>query len=295
MELIAISDIYGSVRIVEELLSKLDASKVNKRIVVAAGDLGIKASRDYHKDVSRILTLLAKSCRYLLYVPGDSDSGNLDVEGENVVNLDRRPFVIKEGDFKLGFMGLGGAPKDSVRPREPLTYIWNERIPVVYDKIKMELKIRLEKLWLDKPDEIILVTHSPPHSIADRSSPITLRETVLMQEIAEEALAGKSDLKESEKKKAYGPRMLGSRAIKEFVRIFKPDIHIFGHVHKEGGKIVKGEDTLFINISHLSPQPYKLTGRRFLRAEIAKEWEKIEFKGVVNKSMSFRDFVETYL
>lgn len=295
MELIAISDIYGSVRMVNELLSKLDASRVDKRIVVIAGDLGIKAFHDYHENVRKILTLLAKNCRYLLYVPGDSDDENIDFEGRNIVNLDRRPFVIEERGFKLGFIGLGGAPKNSVRPGEPLTYLWDESIQVVYDKIKMKLKIRLEKLWLDKPDKIILVTHTPPHGIADRSSPITLRETALMEEIAEEALAGRNDLREKEKKRTYGPRMLGSRAIKEFVRIFKPDIHIFGHVYKEGGKIIRREDTLFINVSHLSPQPYKLTGRRFLKIEITKESEKTEFKGVVNEFMPFRDFVENYL
>ena len=295
MELIAISDIYSSVKMVEELLSKLDPFRADKRIVVIAGDVGIKASHDYRENVREILTLLAENCRYLLYVPGDSDDKEIDFERKNIINLDRRPFIVKEEGVKLGFIGLGGAPKDSVRPGEPLTYLWDERIPVVHDRIKMELKIRLEKLWLDRPNKIILVTHTPPHGIADRSSPITLKESILIQEIAEEALTGKSDLKESEKKRKYGPRMLGSRAIKEFVRIFKPDIHIFGHVHKEGGKIIKGEDTLFINVSHLSPQPYKLTGRRFLRVEITKESERAEFKGVVNEFMSFRDFVENYL
>jgi len=38
------------------------------------------------------------------------------------------------------------------------------------------------------PDYVILVTHSPPYGIADRSKPITIQETTALSDLLEEIL-----------------------------------------------------------------------------------------------------------
>jgi len=105
---------------------------------------------------------------------------------------------------------------------------------------------------------------------------------MVLEEITEEHRA---------KTKSRNPRHLGSKAIKEFVDDFKPDIHIFGHVHKQGGKIAGGS----VNVSHISAQPYKLTGRKFLMMDIGTEGVKISFDSVVEKYIEFEEFIDYYL
>ncbi|MBS7252332.1 MAG: hypothetical protein KIH08_17350 [Candidatus Freyarchaeota archaeon] len=94
------------------------------------------------------------------------------------------------------------------------------------------------------------------------------------------------------KKTPTSPRHLGSRIIRDFVRYYKPDIHIFGHVHKEGGKAESNEATKFFNVSHLSPLPYRLTGRKFLRLKITKDNITASFDYViVERKISFHEFI----
>jgi Icc-related predicted phosphoesterase len=145
---------------------------------------------------------------------------------------------------------------------------------------------------LNNPHYVILVTHSPPYGIADRSTPITLKESIILEEI----LLDTEYKEEKRKKSLVSPRRLGSKAIKEFVEYFKPDIHIFGHVHKQGGKLIKEGDTYFFNVSHFSLMPYKLTGRKFVTIKIIKE-RKFEaiFDSFVIKELHFSDFIEMYL
>jgi len=276
----------------------LGEEEKENRITIIAGDIGIKsATKNYIQDIRQVFRLLLKVNKYLLYVPGDSDEKQLQVDMPSVINLDRKSYVLKFEDIKVGFLGLGGAPKHSVRVDEPLPYLWDENIPIIATELETELKINIQKVAQEHPDYIILVTHTPPYGVADRSKPITLREIAVLEDLLEE-LKGevKTETKETTKKIPTTPRHLGSRIVRDFVRYYKPDIHIFGHVHKEGGKTQIQEATKFFNVSHLSSLPYRLTGRRFLQLKVTKENITSSFNHIITESnIPFNEFIEKYL
>jgi Icc-related predicted phosphoesterase len=289
MDLIALSDIYGDIRTLKDFVRTLNSKEKEKRIFIVAGDISFTRNQ---QEYNEIFSLLSRNSKYVLYVPGDADIKDLNINLPNVINLDRNNFTLEISDIRLGFLGLGGAPKHSIREDEILPNTYDESIPIVKDGILTRLKINIEKIMLNNPHYVILVTHSPPYGIADRSTPITLKESIILEEILLD-----TEYKEKKRKKSLvSPRRLGSKAIKEFVEYFKPDIHIFGHVHKQGGKLIKEGDTYFFNVSHFSLMPYKLTGRKFFTIKIIKE-RKFEaiFDSFVIKELHFRDFIEMYL
>jgi len=295
LDLIAISDIYGDISLAKGLVSMLGRSQSENRIIVIAGDMDIKTAPE--RDVQGTLSLLSAVCKYLFYLPGDADTKEFETTLPNAKNLDKRNCIVEIGGVKVGLLGLGGAPTQSVRSDESLPYLWDESIPVVAEGLSTELKINIEKVVQGRPDYIVLVTHSPPYGTADRSKPITLREMIVLEDLLEE-LKGetKPETKESAKKIITSPRHLGSRILKDFVKYYKPDIHIFGHVHKEGGKTQTQEATKFFNVSHLSPLPYRLTGRKYLHITIAKQEIKSTFDHVIpERNIPFSEFIERYL
>ena len=295
MELIAISDIYGDILRVKALTSILGQTGSENRIIVIAGDLSRGDASE--KLVKDSMEILSEACRYLFYVPGDSDPKEFEIGLPNAINLDKKNYLLRSSDISIGLIGLGGAPSSSVRTGEFLPNLWDESIPIVTEQLSTELKINIEKVIQGCPDYIILVSHTPPYGIADRSKPITLREMIVLEDILEE-LKGeqKPEPMEKTKKPASSIRHLGSRIISNFVKYYKPDIHIFGHVHKEGGKTETQEATKFFNVSHLSPLPYRLTGRKFLKINITKEKIEASFNHVITeKDISFDEFIEKYL
>ena len=295
MELIAISDIYGDILRVKALTSLLGQAGSENRIIVIAGDLSRGDASE--KSVKDSMEILSEACRYLFYVPGDSDPKDFEIGLPNAINLDKKNYLLRNSDISIGLIGLGGAPSSSVRTGEFLPNLWDESIPIVTEQLSTELKINIEKVIQGRPDYIILVSHAPPYGIADRSKPITLREMIVLEDILEE-LKGeqKPEPMEKTKKPASSIRHLGSRIISNFVKYYKPDIHIFGHVHKEGGKTETQEATKFFNVSHLSPLPYRLTGRKFLKINITKENIEASFNHVITeKDISFDEFIEKYL
>lgn len=297
LELVAISDIYGEYNIVESLLSHLDMSPTTQRIIVIAGDLGLYPdSKQYRRNVTRILDAFSDIAELVLYIPGDTDSKNLNIKGTNIINVDRSYKVLDIGDLTFGFFGLGGAVRGSVREGEPSPYLWDENIPLVRSELMMELKINVEKVMLERPDFAVLVTHSPPYGIADLSKPITLNEILILVEMVEEELERAEEEEKKEEKPIYpSPRRLGSRLIRDFIRYYQPDLHIFGHVHKQGGKHDSVGDTQCFNVSHLSSMPYKLTGRKFLIITPKESEAPFRFYNVVQKNLPFDIFIETYL
>ena len=290
MDLIAISDIYGDVEMVKELLRRLEGAR-EQRVIVVAGDIGITSE---YQERHKILSMLAENAKYVLYVAGDTDPKDMKIDVPNVINLDGRGFFIEINDIKLGFIGLGGAPRHSVRKDEPLPNLFDESIQIVRDRLLRSLRISLEKIMLNRPDYVILVTHSPPYGMADRSTPITLREFIVLEEILADVI-GYEQRKEEAKKVSISPRKLGSRIIRDFVINYKPDIHIFGHVHKQGGKVIRYRDTTFFNVSHLSPLPYRLTGRKFLLVRFKERMYDFVFDHLVLKNLPFEFFLESYL
>jgi Icc-related predicted phosphoesterase len=298
VDLIAISDVYADMHILSDLILMLDPREKENRVTVIAGDIGIKsATENYIHDIYKVFTLLLKVNKYVLYVPGDSDEKQLKVDIPGVINLDGNNCVLKFKDVEVGFLGLGGAPKHSVRADEPLPYLWDENIPMVAAELETELKINMQKLAQNNPDYYILVTHTPPYGVADRSKPITLREIAVLEDLLEELRSEVKPEANGVKKKAPAtPRHLGSRIVKDFVRYYKPDIHIFGHVYKEGGKTQTQDATRFFNVSHLSPLPYKLTGRKILKLRITKENVEYSFDHIISeRNIPFSEFVERYL
>lgn len=300
MRIIAISDIYSDISVVQDLISIIKKSNDEKPIIIIAGDVGIRPkSKHYTRDVNKIISSLSNVCKHIFYVPGDSDIKQLETTTPNAKNIDRQNYIINNDEVKVGLIGLGGAPTHSLRSAELSPYLWDESLPITYENIKTDLKINIEKVAQEHPDYIILVTHSPPYGIADRSKPVTLREMLVLEDILEELTEGeiKPEVEEkTKKKKPTSIRHLGSHVIREFVKYYKPDIHIFGHVHKQGGQNETHGATKFFNISHLSPLPYRLTGRKFLQLKITKEKITETFDHVILKrNIPFDEFIETYL
>jgi len=302
LELIAISDLYGDILRVGGLISTLGQTTGENRIIVVAGDIGIEKVSP--KTIKDSMTMLSESCKHLFYLPGDSDPKEFEAALSNAKNLDRKNYIVQNGDIKIGLIGLGGAPTSSARTGESLPNLWDESIPIVAEQLTTELKINVEKVMQGHPDYILLVTHSPPYGIADRSKPITLREMAVLEDLLEE-LKGepKPETKEEptqpsepKKKAPTSPKHLGSRILRDFVKYYKPDIHIFGHVHKEGGKTEQDSGTKFFNVSHLSPLPYRLTGRKFLTVELTRQKVEASFNHIImEKDLPFNEFIEKYL
>jgi len=302
LELIAISDIYGDILRVGGLISALEPTASENRIIVVAGDISIE--KVSQKSVTDSMTMLSEACKHLFYVPGDSDPKDFEAALPNAKNLDRKNCIVQNGDIKIGLIGLGGAPNSSVRTGESLPNLWDESIPIVGEQLSTELKINVEKVMQGHPDCIILVTHSPPYGIADRSKPITLKEMAVLEDLLEELKeepkpeAEKEPTQSSEPKRKTptSPKHLGSRILRDFVKYYKPDMHIFGHVHKEGGKAEQDSGTRFFNVSHLSPLPYRLTGRKFLTVKLTRENITTSFNHVImENNLPFNEFIEKYL
>lgn len=299
LELVAVSDIYGDYNIVESLLSHLKRRPSTRRIIAIAGDLGLHPdSASYLRNVEQILNICSEFAELVVYIPGDTDSRDLNIRKANIFNVNKSYKVVDVGDWTYGFFGLGGAVSNSVREREPTPYLWDENVPIVRDGLTTELKINVQKVMLERPDFAVLLTHSPPYGIADLSKPITLNEMLILGEMAAEEAEERPDNEEERKEERVrytSPRRLGSRLIRDFIKYYQPDLHIFGHVHKQGGKHGSIGDTLCFNTSHLSSMPYKLTGRKFLSITPRRRGISFEFENVVRKNLPFDAFLETYL
>jgi Icc-related predicted phosphoesterase len=298
MDIIAISDIYSDMHTIQEFILLTSQITDKKPTIIVTGDIGIRTtSTHYKQDTKNIIDSLSKISNQILYVPGDSDNKQLDISTSNAKNLDGKNCIIDDGEVKIGLLGIGGAPTHSMRSTDLSPYLWDESVPIVAESLLSELKINIGKIAQEQPDYIVLISHSPPYGIADRSKPITLQEMLVLEDVLEE-LKGevKSETKEPGKKTPSSVRHLGSRIISNFIKYYKPDIHIFGHVHKEGGKTETQEATRFFNVSHLSTHPYKLTGRKFLYLSITKENIRATFDhSVTDRNVSFVEFVEKYL
>lgn len=291
MEILCISDLYEEYEQIEELAKILKEGK-NKRIIIIAGDLGVfhkQREMNYNKNLKHILKALTKISKQVYFVPGETDNKDLKVQIGNVLNLDQDHAYIELDGVRVGLIGLGGAPDRSVRSVKDTPYCWNEKIN--YDNFFGTLKMQYQKLLLEKPDYILLLTHSPPFGISDYSKEIGIDDGEVVEEVFEEDKIEKPD----KKKKSRNPKRLGSKVIKDFINRFNVDIHVFGHIHKEGGKIFNSNNTTFFNISHLSILPYKLTGRKYLLINLNKEGIKYKFDAVVNKNIPFEEYTEEYL
>lgn len=83
---------------------------------------------------------------------------------------------------------------------------------------------QLKELWEDIPNNTdILVTHGPPYMILDKCQ--------------------------------YGYRA-GCKSLAKKVKEIKPKIHVFGHIHEDGGKMEKIDETYYYNAAVLDLDYY---------------------------------------
>ena len=240
------SDIYGETELIYELVDKF--FNENFDIIVIAGGIN-----NLKWDGSEIIfKKLLSIANRILFVPGGTDRKDMNTQLSQVTNIEKQPFLIEKNGLKVGFLGLGGVPDRSIKQKSEYPNIWNEGL--WYNTHIRKLSVDYRKIELEKPDYILFVSHSPPYGIADYSRKITIKELEYAENIEEQDI--------EEEKRSTNPLHLGSRIIKEFAMKNKINLHLFGHVHQKGGEITKIRDTLFVNISHISVLPYKLTGRK---------------------------------
>jgi Icc-related predicted phosphoesterase len=249
-------------------------------VCVIAGGIN-KPKEDKSKEIFEKLLEISEK---ILFVNGGTDKINTE-ENNKIHNLETEPLILNKDNLKIGFLGIGGVPDRSIKRKSEYPNTWNEAL--WSNNLLRKMSVDYNKLKIEKPDFYFFVSHSPPYGIADYSKKITLNELESAEDIEEQDI--------EEKRKSANPLHLGSKIIKEFVLKNKIQAHFFGHVHKEGGKIIKIKDITFVNISHLSTLPYKLTGRKFSIIQVNKENIDIEFRNVVNPNLDLENFLEVYL
>ncbi len=108
---------------------------------------------------------------------------------------------------------------------------WTKTFPGMNPKCKaftVDTEEELAEKWALIPDDTdILITHSPPYGIFDA----VLRET----------------------KWGNGTECTGSISLRNLVMgPLRPQLHVFGHIHEWGGKMIDTCVTKFVNASHVN-------------------------------------------
>lgn len=275
IRMLALSDIHGEAEIINELIEKFD--KKFDACIIAGG-----INRPKEDKSKEIFEKLLKISEKILFVNGGTDKINIE-NVKRINNLENNPTILNKNGLKIGFFGIGGVPDRSIKRKSEYQNVWNEAL--WHNKLLRKMNVDYNKIKIEKPDFFFFVSHTPPYGIADYSKKITLNELELTQDIEEQDI--------EEKRKSTNPLHLGSKIIREFILKNKIHAHIFGHVHKEGEKLMV-KDSTFINVSHISTLPYKLTGRKFCIVHVDKGIG-VEFKNVVNPKLDLENFLEVYL
>lgn len=109
-------------------------------------------------------------------------------------------------------------PEEVAKLKEVCTYLMHEQVevegvrifgsPYVNANYKMGFTypdVKGEQVWANLPQDIdVLVTHNPPHGVLD--------------------------------KVIHHEHSVGCKFLREAVRVMKPKIHIFGHIHESHGQ-----------------------------------------------------------
>ncbi len=295
MNLIVISDIDENLELVQELKEQLNSEKIGRdNIILIAGGLGFyspQREKNYIDKIKYCLKELLDISSNIVYVNGDTDKRDLDLQMSSVTNVHKNHIVLNTSLGKMGIFGYGGAPNFSIR-NDQLKYfsnLWNEKL--MKDEIKSSLRISYEKVRFSNPDFVILLTHSPPYNFADYSKELSFDTSLSSVDFSEDRSNSEP---RDKKRKSSNPKHLGSKTISEFIREYSLNFSFCSHVYKEGGKITEINNALLFNVSHLSPMPYKTTGRKYL---IIKNLGKkqFEFRSVTNKNLNFEEYIKKYL
>jgi len=189
MKLLLFSDLHSDFR----TAAKLVEMSQNVDVVVGAGDFCI-----VRRGLAEIINALAPIEKPAVLVPGNSES---EEELKSACRLWESAHVLHGSRTTIDdidFFGIGGGI--------PITPFgsWS------YDFTEDEAL----ELLRDCPPHCILVSHSPPKGVLDRSS---------------------------------DGRHLGSRAVRETINLKKPGLVVCGHIHASSGMRDQLGDTVVVN------------------------------------------------
>lgn len=202
LRILALSDIHGRTRYIKLLKNRID-----KEIdyIIVAGDLTHFGTLN---DAERILEILREALNTpILFVPGNCDPKEL----LNVNNIGRDILNIHEKITRIDeylFFGIGGS---TITP-------FNTNIEFTED----EINNKLTSIKNEDHRRLVMVTHSPPYGILDKT------------------LAGIN---------------AGSKTLRKFLEEKHPLLWIVGHIHEARG-MVKKNNTILINPGPLSKGYY---------------------------------------
>jgi len=198
MTIICISDTHGRHREVE--LPGGD-------LLIHAGDI----SNGREQQVRDFLDwFIAHPHRYKVFIGGNMDRP-LEARPQHYRDqLPERVYYLENDELDIEGIKIWGSPV----------------VPRFVGAFNYERGPELRHFWKQIPDDInLLVTHTPPYGILDRTS------------------QGKS---------------VGCEELAERVKQIQPKLHLFGHVHESYGRR-EMENTIFINASYIggrSGQPH---------------------------------------
>jgi len=189
MKLLLFSDLHSDFR----TASKLVAMSKDVDVVIGAGDFCIGRRR-----LEKIIGALAPIKKPTVLVPGNSES---EEELKNACRSWESAHVLHGSRTTIDdidFFGIGGGIP--ITPFGPWSYDFTED--------------EASELLRDCPPHGILVSHSPPKGVLDRSS---------------------------------DGRHLGSRAVRETIDSKKPTLVVCGHIHGSAGLRDRLDSTVVIN------------------------------------------------
>lgn len=201
---------------------KLDSFLPGGDLVIHGGDL---TGRGYNHEIDSFCGWYHKleNYKHKIFIAGNHDFGFEDRETEALE-------IVGSHNRELVYLKdqvfiIPGNPDIIIAgsPWQPEFYDWAFNLPRMGDELKSK--------WDSIPKQTdILVTHGPPFGILDYAK--------------------------------YSAKNVGCELLLERVKLIKPKIHIFGHIHEGAGYVFDGH-THFINASVLNER-YEFSNRPIL-------------------------------
>jgi Icc-related predicted phosphoesterase len=180
-------------------------------VLVHAGDMGRAGDEDELTEVAAWLASLPH--RHKIVV-----AGNHDFLFEQEPDKARALFSAARGFTYL---------EDSACTIEGVTFYGSPWTPVFYDwAFMLPPGEKLAEKWaLIPPHGVdVLITHGPPHGVLDDAR----------------------RYRDGDGTPDKPPRHVGCEALRDRVAVVKPRVHVFGHIHNNGG-VVEQHGTRFVN------------------------------------------------
>ena len=195
-------------------------------VLIHSGDATTKGN--YTEGLSFLWWFVKQPAKYKILVPGNHDR-KIKTHSELIsLARDMGIIVLKDDLLELNGLRIYGAcrtfgshdkdnPVDSSMPEPMQQYVLKRRAEAAAQK-----KAERVEAWKNIPEGLdLLVTHMPPFNILD------------------ENLEGEP---------------CGCIELRNKVLKVKPKIHVFGHIHEQGGKSLSNGDTKFYNCACMNRQ-----------------------------------------